>query len=66
MTKLRMLVELEYDADLMHGNNPESVKWFRDRVLLGEKLILHSNEIGDTIGELRVIDLPSGDYGGSK
>ena len=48
------IVELEYDTELMHGNDPDAVEWFRS-TLLNDDLVLHSNEIGDEIGTVRVI-----------
>ncbi len=55
--KVQMLIELDYDADLMHGGDQESKAWFRNEIMGGKRgqLILHSNEIGDEIGEVRVI-----------
>lgn len=50
-----MLIELVYDGMAMHSFEPEALKWFEDEVLGGE-LILHSNEIGDEIGRVRVLD----------
>ena len=60
MSKLTMLVELEYDGDMMHGTDAESIDWFRNDILLGkcgEPLILHSNEIGDEVGTIRVLEI---------
>ena len=59
MKKIRLEVELEYDEELIHGNDPESIAWFHKEILLhpskdGE-LILHSNEIGDEVGVIRVL-----------
>jgi hypothetical protein len=62
--KLKLEIEVEYDAETMHGNDPDSMEWFRDAVLLNpakdERLILHSNCIGDEIGEVRVTRIISG------
>ena len=57
MAKVLMEIELEYDAVGMHGDDPESIKWFLDEILSeeGGLLLLHSNEIGDTIGKVRVL-----------
>ena len=59
---IKMLVELEYDADTMHSTDAESIDWFRNDILLGksldcERLILHSNEIGDEVGTIRVLEI---------
>jgi hypothetical protein len=55
MAKIRLEIELEYDAENMHGDDPESRAWFFHQVL-GEagELLLHSNYIGDTIGQVTV------------
>jgi len=52
--KIKLVIELEYDAHIMHGEDPDGVKWF-DSILYGGGLVLHSNEIGDEIGTVRVI-----------
>jgi hypothetical protein len=46
---------LEYDDDI-HGGD-EGFSWFCNDILMsniGEDLLLHSNEIGDTIGQVYV------------
>lgn len=50
---VRMEVELRYDPDAMHGNCDESKAYFLD-VLLGNSLMLHSNEIGEEVGSVKV------------
>lgn len=63
MAKVKMLVELEYDADVAHsGDRDKAAKqWFMDNVLLNKsedgQLILHSNEIGDTVGTVHVLEV---------
>ena len=58
MKKIRMEVELEY-SEIMHGNDPESIGCFYEEILLHPSkdggLILHSNEIGDEVGVIRVL-----------
>ena len=54
--KVQMLIELDYDADVMHENDPASIAWFRNEIMRGE-LLLHSNELGDEVGSVRVIDV---------
>jgi len=62
--KLKLEIEVEYDAETMHGNEAESIEWFRDSVLLNpaedDRLILYSNCIGDEIGVCRVTRIISG------
>jgi hypothetical protein len=57
MAKVLMTVELDYDADIAHGDDPEATAWFFGEILSEEKglLLLHSNEIGDCIGKVRVL-----------
>ena len=50
----RLMIELEYDDDLVHSNEPEAVEWFW-LVVMGGELILHSNEIGNEVGRVKVI-----------
>jgi hypothetical protein len=60
MAKVKMLVELDYDAETMHSGDKckESKQWFMETILLDKAgLILHSNEIGDTLGVVHVIDV---------
>ena len=54
MKTLRLVVELDYDDVSWHGDEEVALEWFRDEIL-GGPLILHSNEAGDEVGELRVI-----------
>ena len=58
---IRMLIELDYDAEVMHSNDPESKRWFMENVLLAKSesglLILHSNELGDEVGTVRVLEV---------
>lgn len=54
LARLRIEAVLEYDADMIHGVDPESIRWFLDDLLMNTELILHSNEIGDAIGVLKI------------
>ena len=29
MKTIKLLIELTYDEDMMHGEDPESIRWFR-------------------------------------
>ena len=57
--KIQLLIELDYDDRIIHGDDPEAVSWFYDDVLKGtdELLILHSNLIGDEIGLVKVLEV---------
>lgn len=59
MRRITMIVELSYDDELFHGSNVESYKWLMNDVIQNEnsKLTLVSNEVGDTIGEIKVIEI---------
>ena len=58
-TKIRLEVELSYDAEMMHGNYPEGRDWFFGHILGiaadDGDLVLHSNEIGDSIGTIAIL-----------
>jgi hypothetical protein len=57
--KLKLTIEVEYDAVLCDITNKEEWDWFKNDVLLntlpGEELILHSNCIGDSLGVVKVL-----------
>jgi hypothetical protein len=37
MAKVLMTVELDYDADIAHGDDPEATAWFFGEILSEEK-----------------------------
>ena len=56
--KLQMVIELDYDADLMHGEDPSAKECFFEELHRQDgALLLHSQEIGDTIGTVRVLEI---------
>jgi len=58
MKSLTLVIELEYDDEIMHHDDQEARDWFYNNILLGRGgLLLHSNEIGDTIGSVTVADI---------
>lgn len=58
MKKLRMIVELEYDDDLIYQEDDDEAKeWFFDFILLGDDLVLVSEEFGDSIGDVKVLKI---------
>jgi len=59
MKKIKMTVELEYDDEIMHGSCKVSEQWFKEEILSEDKglLLLHSNEIGDSVGKITVLGL---------
>jgi len=69
MKTIKLEIELTYDDDFMHDNEPESIKWFVDDILINEltedgkpNLILHSNELGDEIGTVKVLKIYEKSY----
>jgi len=63
--KLQLTIELDYDAETMHGDEKDAVDWFYNGILRGDNLLLHDNgDIGDTIGTVKVIEINSGRGGG--
>jgi hypothetical protein len=56
MKTIKLLVELTYNNDTMHGDDPDSIVWFNDEVLGGE-VVAWSNEIGDELGFIKVLDI---------
>ena len=57
MKTVKMEIELIYDDKLMHGGDREAEEWFFTDILRNDRLILHSNEIGDEIGDVKVIKI---------
>lgn len=57
MTKLKLIIELDYDAEIMHQDDPDAIEWFFKDILRSDLLILHSNSIGDAIGEVKVLSV---------
>ena len=56
MTKLKLLVELEYDAEMMYAGDDEAENWFFE-IVLKDGLFLHSDEIGDCVGTVTVLEV---------
>ena len=55
--KLLLTIEVEIDDELYGTSDKESMDWLINDILLSGKdhLILHSNEIGDEIGTVKVL-----------
>jgi hypothetical protein len=51
-----LIIKLTYDPELMHGNDPDAIDWF-EKDILGGELILHSNELGDEVGRVEVLEI---------
>ena len=52
--KIKLEIELDYDEKIMHGDDEDAIRWFYEEVL-GGPLVLHSNEIGDEVGTIKVV-----------
>ena len=61
MKTLRLVIDLTYDDYAMHSGDDDSVAkdWFLNTCLLHppDRLILHSNDIGDEVGDVRVVSI---------
>lgn len=55
MAKVRMVIELEYDADLMYADDQDGEEWFWSEVL-DDGLELHSDHLGDCVGMIKVLE----------
>lgn len=60
MKTIKLLIELKYDDKMIHGGDKdkESKDWFFKEILGSKRkndLILHSNEIGDEIGTVKLL-----------
>jgi hypothetical protein len=57
MKTIRLTVDLTYDEQVMHGNEPEEIEWFKS-ILLGDYLKLGEfGDLGDMIGSLKVVEM---------
>ena len=54
MKTVRLICDLTFDESNFEGNSTSERDWFYSHILKND-LILHSNDIGDSIGELKVI-----------
>jgi len=55
MRTIRATVDLQLEDNLIDFDNQEDKEWLLF-ILKKTELILHSQEIGDTIGEIKIID----------
>ena len=62
MKKVKLEIEMEYNDEIMHKDDEEGRGWFRNEILNGDKglLSLHSNFIGDHLGDVKVIKIIEG------
>ena len=59
MKTIKLLIELKYNAMLMHGGDgdKEAKEWFFKDILGGDKLVLFSGEIDDGVGDVKVLEI---------
>lgn len=55
MKTLNLKIELNYDDKNWHGKDREAKEWFFNEVLSEGKLELFSDEVGDMIGEVKIL-----------
>ena len=55
MKTILLAVELAYNDEIMHSDDIEAKKWFRRDILDDGELRLHSEEIGDVIGAIKIV-----------
>ena len=52
---IRLVVDLTYDKDLMHGDREDAIEWFNG-ILHGDDLQLGDfGDLGDMIGSVKVV-----------
>lgn len=57
MRTIEVKAILTYDADIMHGSDPEAREWFYD-ILHGDDLQLADfGDLGDMIGAIKIVEL---------
>jgi hypothetical protein len=55
MKTIRLTIDLTYDDEFMHGDEPEGIEWF-ENILLGDDLHLSDfGDVGDILGSVKVI-----------
>ena len=51
----KITIEFELD-DAVFSKSEEEILWLENEILVGDgSLLLHSNEIGDTVGEIKKV-----------
>ena len=57
MRTIRLTVDLTYNEQVMHSNEPEEIEWFKS-ILLGDHLQLGDfGDLGDMIGSVKVVKM---------
>lgn len=54
--KIKLTIEVELEDGYSLHSDEEEKMWFENEVLVGDgSLLLHSNEIGDTVGTVKKV-----------
>jgi hypothetical protein len=57
MKTIRLTIDLTYDDQVMHEDDPEGIEWFKS-ILLGDSLQLFEfGDICDTLGSVKVVEM---------
>jgi hypothetical protein len=61
MKTIKITAILTYDDEMMHSGNDDmqAKDWFKNSILLSEELIVHSNEICDEVGTIKILKIHS-------
>lgn len=53
--KIKLTIEIDMDDDV-YSSDVDDILWLENEILIGDgSLILHSNEIGDTLGVVKKV-----------
>ena len=55
--KITLLIELTYNAKSIHEDSQAGFDWFKKEILHGNGLLMHSNEMGCTLGGVKTLSV---------
>ena len=56
MPRIKLTIEVEIDESAFPLANDDEILWLENEILVGDgNLILHSNEIGDSVGVVKSV-----------
>lgn len=57
MKTIKVIATITYDDSIMCDEyDPKQVEWLKD-ILFGDDNIIHNNEIGDTFGNIKIVEI---------